>query len=316
MKIVRNNILCKNITFIDGLSGSGKSLIAPFISSLSSSELWKISHLYEYIFILLDLKKINFDAACTLLKIQADVDLYNLSISRDVNFRRDDDSSPYYNLLDEKYLKRLKLKGGDKITENILHDNPSLILMTHFIAQKVPLIEQIFNDINWKLIVVLRNPIVIIKKWYESGIFERHNNDPREFTITENTEGIVHPWYARKDKLMVYSSIEHITDFVINYFLDQDKIHAKYNKNYIKIYFEVFKVNPHKYISQLESIYGQSSDITKKLLTKFELPSESKKLDEDSQNNKDLLYILGLMEDKSLKKNLTELCKKYELESK
>ena len=137
--------------------------------------------------------------------------------------RKNDDSSPFYNLLNETYEQRLDVDDGDEAVERILKNNPSLLIMTHFIAEKIPLIERIFDDREWKLIVVLRNPASIIKKWFEGAWFERHNKDPREFTLTENTAGIVHPWYARKDKLKVYSEIEHIADFVIRYFLAQDQ---------------------------------------------------------------------------------------------
>ena len=316
MAIVRDNILCNNITFIDGFSGSGKSLIAPFISSLPGAELWKLNHLYEYIIILLDLNKISLDAASALLKIYADMDLYNLSISRDVNFRKNDDSSPFYNLQDKKYIKRLDHKGGDETALKILKNTPSLLIMTHFIANKAPLIDQIFHDRNWKLIVILRHPATVIKNWHESGFFERHNKDPREFTITENTDGIDHPWYARKDKLKVYSSLEHIADFVISYFHAQDKIYTRYKKHYIKIYFEVFEISPHKYLSQLESVYGQSSEVTIKLMAKFGLPRKSLQADASLQNKDDLTYVLSLIQDKSLKNKLTELCQNYEADCK
>ena len=37
-------------------------------------------------------------------------------------------------------------------------------------------------------------------------------------------------------------------------------------------------------------------------------------IDEDFQNNENLIHLLPLIKDKSLKKKLTELCKNYELE--
>ena len=93
IKFTRKHILTKNIALIDGQSGSGKSLIGPIISSLSNSEHWLHDHVIEETIILLLFKKIQIDAARSILGVQADLDLYNLFIGRDVNFRDKDTSS-------------------------------------------------------------------------------------------------------------------------------------------------------------------------------------------------------------------------------
>jgi hypothetical protein len=313
MKMVRDNILCNNITFIDGLTGSGKSLIAPFVSSFSNAELWRLNHLYEYILILLDLNKISFDGASVLLKLYADLDLYNLRISRDINFRNNDDSSPHNNLLNDTYLARLKINDGDKEVKKILENNPSLIIMSHFIAQKTPLIEKIYDDRNWLMLVVLRSPATVIRKWFESGFFDKHNNDPREFTLTEKTNHNVYPWYARKDKEESYSDIEHIVDFVLNYFLDQENLHSKYKNNYRVIYFEAFENNPILYLSEFKIFFGKFTSTTKKLLGKFDLPRKNfqKRI---TQSHEDLDFILPLLTNNDLKKELNQICINYENE--
>jgi hypothetical protein len=60
------------------------------------------------------------------------MDLYNLSISRDVNFKKIDDSSPFYNLLDKKYLQRLEYRSGYEIVDKVItnfHLPESTLLM-------------------------------------------------------------------------------------------------------------------------------------------------------------------------------------------
>ena len=57
MKFIREKKLAQKILFIDGLSGSGKSLIGPLITSMQKSEYWVYDHLFEEIVVLLAKKK-------------------------------------------------------------------------------------------------------------------------------------------------------------------------------------------------------------------------------------------------------------------
>ena len=111
MKIYRKKKIFKKIIFIDGLPGSGKSLVAPIISSLNKNDLWTMNHIYEYIIFLFFKKKISLDAAKSLLKLYADLDIYNLSLGRNVNFRAFDDSSVQKNLFLRQIKKRQKQKN-------------------------------------------------------------------------------------------------------------------------------------------------------------------------------------------------------------
>ena len=307
MKIVRDNILCKDITFIDGLPGTGKSLVAPFISSLSNAELWKLNHIYEYILILSDQNKITIDAATALLRIYADLDLYNSSISRDINYRSSDDSSAHKNLLHDIYLKRANTPDGEDVVNEILDKKPSLIIMTHSILDKLPLLENIFNDRKLSFISIVRNPATVIKTWQEDNWFNRYNQDPREFTIIEEENGVKLPWFARKDAPSTYQEIDHIAYFVKEYFMVKERIPNKF----IQIRFEDFEVNPNKYISIFKDLYGDETSVTRDLLDKFSLPREDNLSFRNDIGRKDLDFILPLISDSSLKDEINELHKNY-----
>ena len=67
MKFIREKKLAQKILFIDGLSGSGKSLVGPLITSMKKSEYWVYDHLFEEVVVLLVNNKIDLSSAKSLL---------------------------------------------------------------------------------------------------------------------------------------------------------------------------------------------------------------------------------------------------------
>ena len=72
---------------IDGFLGSGKTLIAPIISSYKNSQNQSISYDFENVIILNYLKKINNLSAKVFLKLIAEENLFNYEIGRKLNLR-------------------------------------------------------------------------------------------------------------------------------------------------------------------------------------------------------------------------------------
>ena len=82
----------KNIVFVDGMWGSGKSILGPLISCFRRTEKMYMEHIYEYLCVLKHYNTIDLEACRSLLRIHADLALFNTMISREVNFRPTDDS--------------------------------------------------------------------------------------------------------------------------------------------------------------------------------------------------------------------------------
>ena len=121
--------IASNIVIIDGFSSSGKSLVAPILGYLDKTEQWQMRYEYEYLSILHLVGEISTQSASALLKLQADNHLYDLMIGRNVNFRKTDSSSPYYDGLEEVYLSRIEQEEGDHVLDR--EDNKGLILPLH-----------------------------------------------------------------------------------------------------------------------------------------------------------------------------------------
>ncbi len=106
--------IANNIVIIDGFSSSGKSLIAPIFGYLDRAEQWKLNEFYEYIATLDYFGDISRKSATALINIEADKDLYNSMIGRNVNFRNSDQTSPFYDGLYDRYLSRTKKNEGEQ----------------------------------------------------------------------------------------------------------------------------------------------------------------------------------------------------------
>ncbi len=77
------------------------------------------------------MKKISYDAALSMIKIQLDLFLYETMMSRRVNFRPTDVSSVFKNPNCMKYLDRLMSKGDELVPEKIKKEKPILHFASH-----------------------------------------------------------------------------------------------------------------------------------------------------------------------------------------
>lgn len=154
-ELTRPQTLTERIVIIDGFSCAGKSLVAPLLSSFKDGELWQINYLYEYFCSLYALGQVRKDAAMTMLKLTADIDLYNLMIGRSVNLRKEDVSSAYRNHLAHRYLERMEGTDGASVVDHIRKTRPILFLMVHYIFDKSKIMFEAFGRRLRLYIVIL-----------------------------------------------------------------------------------------------------------------------------------------------------------------
>ena len=305
IQFVRNHILAKNIAIIDGQSGTGKSLIGPIISSLNNCEHWLHDHIIEEIIILLKFKKISLDAARAIAGIQVDLDLYNLFIGRDVNFRNYDTSSVIYGGQDKIYSKRLKLKDGDQISKKIRSKNPFLLINTHHLLMSANFIQKVFFNRNLIFISISRDPITIINNFYKNNWEEKIFNNPRDFSLTlSKNQKDLNAWFLNKYEDKKMSFIEKYANFVIDY----QKFQARFShKNHILVNFEEFIKNPSKYIKIFEKKFGKKTKITNQLLAKFELPRNNLR----QNTERDFEKVFDFIKDTNTKNKIYNASKDY-----
>lgn len=196
IKIVRPQNLLENLVIVDGMSAAGKSLIAPIISSFERSELWRINYLNDYIPTICALGGMDKDAASALLNAMADVDIYNLMIARDTNFRSADDSGVHKNMLFERYHERLSGKEGAEVKNDILSKKPILTLMVHYLFGNSEILFSAFGNKLKLYIVMVRHPLWLVENWYRGSWHERIGQDEREFKLCCKVGDNMVPWFA------------------------------------------------------------------------------------------------------------------------
>ena len=318
INLIRPQAFNNKVIFIDGFSGSGKSLIAPIVSSFNSSELWQLSDGLENCLRLCSLGEMSLKAAEHLIKMYVDIDAYNLMIGRNINYRETDDSSAQKNLLEERYIMRSKGPEGDKVTEIINTKKPINIFMTHDV---LGIASPLFSSLGDKLklfIVPIRHPYWLLENWVNNLWYERFGKDPRELSITYECNGRIYPIYAKgwEDKYDSCSPYEKAIEIIS---LHQKDLSNSYSEaiesKILLIPFEKFATNPEKFIRQITSkLNSSTSDSTNHIMKKMNVPREFSE-DFISKQKKSLFNILKTNKiSTEYKKLLEELAYSYETE--
>ena len=299
LKFVRPQKLAQNIIFVDGLSASEKTLIAPLLSTIEHGGVWIVKNLIEYLCSMNTLTDMGGDSAKTLIQMLTDLDLYNLMISRNVNFRPDDASGTDINLLTKSYQKRLKLKDGDQVMKQIATQNPFLIIMLHFQFIQSQLLFETLKDRLSLYAISVRHPLWLIESWhqgawhrglerqYGGGWGKRFGTDPREFTLCCNINGNIVPWFAA-DWHEEYVRLKPLDQAIQTVYYLCEKIENRYAKmsaedqqKVLFIPFERFVVEPEMFIRQMvQSLKTEKTPLTSKMMKKIQVPRKPVSTDE------------------------------------
>jgi len=258
MELKKNSGLTNDIIFIDGLWGSGKSLLGPIVSGMDRVEKVKVEHIYEYVAILSHLEKISPDAVSWMLKTYGDLSQYNNIIGREVNLRWNDDSGLAVNPNMFTYIKRLfKGEGDHKITE-INDNNIALNVMSHMLMLVPNPIFDTYGD-RVKIIEIVRHPLYMVPHWV--AFMERFDS-PRNFTASFHFKGVKIPWFVAgwENEYIEASKIDKILICIIRLYewLEDSTMNNLENGNQIlTLSFENLVMSPSKPLQELEDFLGR-----------------------------------------------------------
>ena len=96
----------KNVAVVTGTYCSGKSMVAPIVSSLNNVEHVRKLLVVDQIFHLSHLKKIDQETAIFLVRQYLDKSFYEQLIGRNINFRIEDETS----ILRQEHQKSLQIE--------------------------------------------------------------------------------------------------------------------------------------------------------------------------------------------------------------
>ena len=174
IKLVKESFL-KDLVVVTGAPTSGKSMLAPIVSSLDRAENFKMSILLEHLGTLHHLGKISEESLVFLSRYIVDFMLYDNMIGRDLNFRFGDETSIWNTTDPEKYFERLLSERGEFIMQEIEEKHPLLI---------VALSNAFWHAKEWfrgfpfmKMVYIGRHPVDTVYSWYNHRYGEEVKQD-------------------------------------------------------------------------------------------------------------------------------------------
>tara|TARA_B100001250_G_scaffold300104_1_gene261781 strand:- start:15848 stop:16867 length:1020 start_codon:yes stop_codon:yes gene_type:complete len=275
----RKQSLAKDIVFIDGMSGSGKSMIAPLMSSLNRGELWLLDHIFEYCLIMYSLGSMSESAAKTLINIYIDHDSYHLRIGRNVNLRASDDSSAQKNGLYELYKKRMEGPEGDSIIKLIASEKPINFFMSHYIFRESQPLFSALKDRLKLFIVPVRHPYWVIENWMNQDWDNKMGNSPKDLAMVYKYNGRVYPWHVKgwEDIYDQLNNFERAIETFKRLYISTDEVKENFTHNQqekiMMISFEKFATDPHNYLNSINKhLNTEFTSDTESVMSSMNLP--------------------------------------------
>lgn len=258
--------------FVDGLFGCGKTMLSPIIGSLDRVEL--LSYLFEVenLCALYSLGEVSLEGAASVVKMSADVKLYNTMMGRDVNFRPTDLSSAIRDINPSRYFQRLFLPGDEALPQVIEETKPILHIVTHNL---LPFAEPIFHGMKDSAVFVevVRHPLYMFKQILLN--MENLIGDPRDFTVNFRFKDKLFPYYmvGVEEEFLSANSAEKVILYIRELSRKSEVAREKYKTNTCTIPFESFVLNPKPYMEELTSVIGTKySSKTEEMLLKQKVP--------------------------------------------
>lgn len=266
----------ESVVFLDGLTGTGKTMMGPLISSLNRVELGRFEYLYECLCELDALKKIDRDAGEYMMNMWADLSLYNSMIARETNFRWNDLSGVFRNPRPWPYVRRLFMKDGAVVLDRIRNERPILHLISHQALGAMDLAFRVFGD-RLRVVEMVRHPFYLLEHWYT--YIDRYGTDPRDFTLWIDHKGKALPWFAAgmEERYAASNAMDRVIFSVEALVTQAETFKASLPQarrlQIVTVPFERFVLGPLEYMQKIsESLKTEMTALTHKELKRQKCP--------------------------------------------
>ena len=302
--------IAKNLVFIDGITRCGKSLFSSIISSFETMEHIQFVNLLEQLIPSVKLGGVDVNYAKSLLRLSLNELAYNLKLSRNVNFRKSDQTGIYNYQNPDKYINRLKLNDGEDIVDLIRKSDDHIPFQTHDLMVNLDVVEKL--DIDYRMIELYRNPVDNLYSWWTRGWGERFGKDPRAFTLLISYNGEALPWYCSgyEDQVVNLNPYEKccvIGMDLIKRSIDKH-VHAKNPEKIMTVKFEEMIQRPEKQLERISSFIGEGrTQSTEKFLLEARCPRVV-----DPKDREDKLSVFKKNVNVKLYDELVDLSFRYE----
>lgn len=300
------------LLIISGINRSGKSLIAPIVSSFKNIEPFVVNYDYERLLQMAYCKKVSpsfFDFFFNKMSEKMMHDQFN---GRSVSVKIKDFSSIWKNsttneiqkkILEEEISKESFLKNKNKNYSNFFIHN-SLFFYNSF--------SKIFK--KYKIINIIRHPIDVIYSWKKKNVNKIYSNKNEIFneSFYFKKKKYYIPYFAKNINLNNFqklNSLEKLFVTVDSNLQDEYKIINKKfsSKNFIILDFDNFVSKPHLKIKKIEKFLNCSkSKFTQEVLFQEKCP---RKVNNFKKINRELNLLNEL--NPTLRKKYKLLVEKY-----
>lgn len=191
-------LLVKDLLFVEGITRSGKFLLANILAGFKGVEPAQNPVLVQKIPIFAKFGLIDRKTAEEFLKHEIDIYCYEMYIGRNLNHRLSDKSSIFNHPRHKEFLKRCLAPEGDVAVAKFYKERPYSSFIMH---ETMPFIDIYFNIFpKLKVVHIQRSPMDLVFSWYKRGYGRRLKNDPRFWAIPFEEGGKLFPWYVHPNQ--------------------------------------------------------------------------------------------------------------------
>ena len=257
VKLSRDTHLTEKFLILDGLTGTGKTMMSALLESYDRVEAGRFIYDLEMVSISEMLGAHRRDSAKALLGMIVDWKLYDNMISREVNFRPSDLSSIFKNWQSVKYLKRLFKPDGAAVADRLNAERPIMFALTHqLLAAMDSLFEQFDDRIN--VIQMERHPLYLLEHWM--SCIDSYGQNARSFTLcVQDKEGNSVPWFAHswRDEYWALPKFDRVI-LSMNSLIEQIDLQYRHqpSSRLMAVAFEDFTLNTDRYVTSIADWLG------------------------------------------------------------
>jgi len=267
----RSNSYDGQIILLDGISGTGKTMLMRILDCLTGLIPARFNYQIEQICIAIIEEKIEPKAGLEILQLIIDQTHYDSSLSREMNFRPTDLSSILKSRKRIEYIKRLMLPDGQAGEERLLLKKEKQVFVVHQLMKA----SLVLNDLPGKAItriLCVRHPYYLFDHWV--SYVDMFGTSARDFTVTLNRDAEI-PWFIRANYEMFFDETrQNKAAVVISELSARQFDYIDTDSSALLVDFERFVLNPEVYLTKLENEIGGSFTGLKRVLVRENLPRE------------------------------------------
>ncbi|MDA9201259.1 hypothetical protein N9O53_05425 [Candidatus Pelagibacter ubique] len=277
-KIQKSQIFDATYVFIDGMSRSGKSGIAPIVSSLENVEHFKIRANFDRFLMVYASGNLTKDGFKYLFETDLILDVWFGMMGRDVNTNLHDISSIVNSPKYKEYLSRMSRKDTLDTFNKVANEIKDRKLIFPFIIDNYMTIGSFIEEINenFKYIIVVRHPIDFVFTWFRSGRGSSLGTNPyyiKPAFQVKNFDNIPYLYLDNPEEYSNANPLEKCFLVIEKQLTAYINSNLLYSKNSCLVPFEHYVNETEGYIKKFENLLGTNrTNFTNAEMVKANVP--------------------------------------------